>query len=352
MTPKDVQLQALVAPIADDLARMREVIGEALKSDIAAVSDMTDHIGRFRGKQLRGALVLLNAQARTAKQADASDRSASSRAASVRANNLGELPVVAAIVELIHLATLVHDDVLDGADKRRRVASVNRRWDNQVAVLLGDLIYSRAFHLSTTLDSPLASQLLSTITQEICAGEIEQAAGRYDFEMPLETYERIATAKTGALYGAACELGFRYPEASEFDGAEMRAFGREIGLAFQIVDDLIDLEGDEAVAGKSTGTDVEDGKVTLAVLHTYEGADAGTRASIRDAYTLPDLEDQPGGRLAQLQRVCDLAPGMERARGRAAELVESARTRLKRLPEGPSRTALFTLSEFVLERRW
>ncbi len=338
MSAKDVQLQALVAPIADDLARMREVIAESLTSNVAAVSDMTDHIGRFRGKQLRGALVLLNANAR--------------QAATGRVVDQGELPVVAAIVELIHLATLVHDDVLDGADKRRRVASVNQRWDNQVAVLLGDLIYSRAFHLSTTLRSPLASQLLSTITQEICAGEIEQAAGRYDFEMPIETYERVATAKTGALYGAACELGFRYPDGSEFDGAEMRAFGREIGLAFQIIDDLIDLEGDEKLAGKSTGTDVEDGKVTLAVLHVYANADPGTRAKIRDAYTLQGLDEKPGGRLAHLRSVCDLGPGCEVARARASELVESSRHRLKRLPEGPWRTALFTLSEFVLERRW
>ncbi len=335
MSPKDVQLQALVAPIAESLAAMRTVVDDALVSDVAAVSDMTDHIGRFRGKQLRGALVLLCAGARTTRVPDRS-----------------ELPVVAAIVELIHLATLVHDDVLDGADKRRRVASVNRRWDNQVAVLLGDLLYARAFHLSTTLRGPLVSQLLSQITQEICAGEIEQAAGRYDFEMPIESYERIATAKTGALYGAACELGIRYPDASEFDGAELRAFGRELGLAFQIVDDLIDLSGDEKLTGKSIGTDVEDGKVTLAVLHVYRDAGASVRAAIRDAYTLPGLDAEPGGRLARLQSVCDLAPGIERARQRASELVERARARLGRLPEGSSRTALRALSDFVLERRW
>lgn len=335
MSPKDAQLQALVAPIANDLAAMREVISDALSSDVPAVSDMTAHIGRFRGKQLRGALVLLCAHGRASGTPER-----------------GDLAVVSAIVELIHLATLVHDDVLDGADKRRRVASVNRRWDNQVAVLLGDFLYSRAFHLSTTLPTSLVSQLLSQITQEICAGEIEQAAGRYDFEMPVENYERIATAKTGALYGAACELGMRYPGGSEFDGAEMRAFGRELGLAFQIVDDLIDLEGDEAVAGKSTGTDVEDGKVTLAVLHTYRDAQPSTRAAIRDAYTLPGLEDEPGGRLGRLLEVCDLGPGIQEARGRARILVERARARLNRLPEGPSRDALNALTEFVLDRRW
>ena len=143
----------------------------------------------------------------------------------------------------------------------------------------------------------------------------------------------------------------RYPGGSEFDGAEMRAFGRELGLAFQIIDDLIDLEGDEEVAGKSTGTDVEDGKVTLAVLHTYAEADARTRAAIRDAYTLPELADQPGGRLGRLLEVCDLSRGKALARERARELVERARARLNRLPAGPSRAALHALPEFVLERR-
>merc|ERR1712185_341136 len=112
----------------------------------------------------------------------------------------------------------------------------------------------------------------------------------------------------------------------------MRAFGREIGLAFQIVDDLIDLSDDEETAGKSTGTDVEDGKVTLAVLHAYQSADAATRAHMRDAYTLPGLDEEPGGRLARLREVSDLEPGCARARQRAAELVGSARGRLERLP--------------------
>ena len=159
-------------------------------------------------------------------------------------------------------------------------------------VLLGDFLYARAFHLSTTLRSPV-SQLLSQITQEIYAA-IEQVAGRYDFEMPVETYERVAT-KTGALYKRGVRLGFRYPDGSEFDGAEMRAFGREIGLAFQIVDDLIDLAGDEKVAGKSTGTDVEDGKVTLAVLHVYREADAQVRAAIRVPTPSPDSTSAPEG---------------------------------------------------------
>jgi len=363
----DAQLAALVAPVQTGLERMRDVLVQALGSDVPAVSDMIDHIGRFRGKQLRGALVLLAGHAARSGRADrptadrqsidrqAVDRQAADRQPAVE-DGLDELPSVAAIVELIHLATLVHDDVLDGAEKRRRVASVNRRWDNQVAVLLGDFLYARAFHLSTTLKSRLASRLLSTTTQEICAGEIEQAAGRFDFEMPLERAERIATAKTGALYGAACELGASYGPSltGERDGfgAALRAFGRELGLAFQIIDDILDLDGDENVVGKGVGADVADGKVTWPVLHVYGAADATTRAAIRDAYTLPGLEDAPGGRLVRLRAVCDLGPGILAARARAESLVASARSRLSNLLPGPARSALEALGDYVLQRSW
>ena len=176
---------------------------------------------------------------------------------------------------MIHLATLVHDDVLDGSEVRRRVASVNQRWDNQVAVLLGDYLYARAFGLSTRLASRMCSQLLSVTTQRICAGEIDEAGQRYDFEMSQERYEEIAGAKTAALYAAACELGARYPSGREQVGADLARFGWEIGLAFQIVDDVLDVVGTEESVGKSVGNDVEDGKVTLPVLVTYQRADQG-----------------------------------------------------------------------------
>jgi len=356
---RDSQLAALVAPIQGGLERMRDVLVESLRSDVPAVSDMLDHIGRFRGKQLRGALVLLSASAaeNTPAPPAAAPRGALEQEAA--APNADEMPAVAAIVEMLHLATLVHDDVLDGAVKRRRVASVNRRWDNQVAVLLGDFLYSRTFYISTTLSSRLASQLLSKATEEICAGEIEQAAGRFDFDMPLSRAERIATAKTGALYGAACELGASYPrreaEASYGEarcGAALRAYGRELGLAFQIVDDVLDLEGDEEVVGKGVGADVADGKVTWPVLHVYASASPGVRAAIRDAYTLPGLDEAPGGRLARLHRVCDLAPGVKAALARAESLVASSRARLTSLRPGPAHAALEALGDYVLQRSW
>ena len=328
MSPADARLAEMLSPVAEGLERMRDALRRELVASSPSVSDMVDHIGRFRGKQLRGALVLLSGQA--------------------CGSGSDELAEIAAIVEMIHLATLVHDDVLDGAKVRRRVACVNERWDNQTAVLLGDFLYARAFAHSTTLGSRLCSRVLAATTQRICAGEIDQAASRYDFEMSEVRYEAIAGAKTAALYAAACELGARYPDRPQAEGYELERFGWEMGLAFQIVDDCLDVVGDPDLVGKSVGNDVEDGKVTLPVLRTYAQADEATRASMRDAYTLPGL----AGRAESLREVCDLEPGVESAMQRAAQLVEGARSRVRSLPPSPARSALLTMGDFVLERRW
>jgi octaprenyl-diphosphate synthase len=318
----------MLSPVSEGLARMRAVLERQIAEESRAVGDMTDHVQRFRGKQLRGALVLLSGDA--------------------TGNATDEHPAIAAIVELIHLATLVHDDVLDGAEVRRRVACVNQRWDNQVAVLLGDFLYARAFALSTELSSRLASRVLADTTRRLCVGEIEQSTRRYDFECPEHAYEAVAGAKTASLYAAACELGARYPGGREEIGRELAQFGWEVGLAFQVVDDCLDLVGDERVVGKSVGTDVEDGKVTLPVLWAYRQADERTRSAVRDVYTRPGLER----RHERLREVCDLGAGVEYALGRAQELVESARGRLAELAPGAARDALHELGGFVLERRW
>jgi octaprenyl-diphosphate synthase len=249
---------------------------------------------------------------------------------------------------MIHLATLVHDDILDGAQVRRRVACVNQRWNNQVAVLLGDFLYARAFALSTELSSRLCSRLLAETTRRLCVGEIEQTTRRYDFEMSQGTYEAIAGAKTAALYGAACELGARYPGGNEELGGALGAMGRALGLAFQIVDDCLDVTGSTQDLGKTAGTDVEDGKVTLPVLHVYARADEATRAAIRDVYTRPDLERRAG----RLRSICDLSRGIAHAMRRAEELVEDARARILALKPSPARDSLEGIAEFVLERSY
>jgi octaprenyl-diphosphate synthase len=310
------------------MARMREILADQIHDQSAAVHDMTDHVGRFRGKELRGALVLLAGEA--------------------TGNVTDEHPAIAAIVEMIHLATLVHDDVLDGARVRRRVASVNNRWDNQTAVLLGDFLYARAFALSTDLSSRLASRVLSETTRRICVGEIEQSTRRYDFELAESAYLDVSGAKTASLHASACELGARYPGGRGEIGATLRSFGWEIGLAFQIVDDCLDVFGREEEVGKPVGNDVEDGKVTLPVLFAFRNADETLRARIRDIYTMPGLE----GRGAHLREAVDLGPGVEYAMTRASELAARAAERLQDLPASAARDGLEALTAYVLQRKW
>jgi len=319
-------LSELLAPIAPGMERMRGILAAQIDERSAAVRDMTHHVARFQGKQLRGALVLLTGEA--------------------TGNTTDEHAAVAAIVEMIHLATLVHDDILDGAEVRRRVACVNQRWDNQIAVLLGDFLYARAFALSTQLSSRLCSRLLAETTRTLCVGEIEQSTRRYDFEMSQAVYEHIASAKTASLYAAACELGARYPGGNQELGTRMAEAGRNLGLAFQIIDDCLDLTADEAEIGKSVGTDVEDGKITLPVLFTYRAASEATRAEIRDVYTRPGLRD----RRAALLGVCNVAAGVEEARARARALLDTALGNVTGLEPSGARSSMERLFRFVLER--
>ena len=319
-------LPELLEPVAGGIERMRAILAAQIRESSAAVRDMTDHVARFHGKQLRGALVLLSGEA--------------------TGNTTDEHAAVAAIVEMIHLATLVHDDILDGAEVRRRVACVNQRWDNQIAVLLGDFLYARAFALSTELSSRLCSRLLAETTRTLCVGEIEQSTRRFDFEMSQADYEKIAGAKTASLYAAACELGARYPGGNQALGARMAEAGRCLGLAFQIVDDCLDLTGREEELGKTVGTDVEDGKITLPVLLAYRAASEPVRAAVRDVYTRPEI----GDRRAALLAVCDVATGVAAAEQRARSLVDEALEIVSTLAPSEAARSMEGLFQFVLAR--
>ena len=328
MSRSKALLAEIIGSVADGLGSMQEILEEELRDPSAAVADMLDHVARFRGKQLRGALVLLCGEA--------------------TGNTSNEHSKVAAIVEMIHLATLVHDDILDGAEVRRRVACVNQRWNNQVAVLLGDYLYSRAFALSTELSSRLCSSLLSKTTKQICVGEIDQSTLRYDFSMTQERYEGVCGAKTASLFAAACELGARYPEGNEETGELMRSVGWNMGLGFQIIDDYLDLTASEEIAGKTVGVDVEDGKVTLPVLHVYSQASDAVRERIREIYTQPELP----GRADELRQAVDLEAGLNYARKRANELIENALNSMAVLPESQARSSIESIGEFFLQRNW
>ena len=320
-----LQLAELLAPIADDAAAAERVFRDELISDQGFISDLCGHIAQFHGKRLRPALLLLSAKA----------------CGGVRP----EHHTLAAVVEMVHIATLVHDDVLDEADIRRRAATVNRLWGNERAVLMGDFLISHAFHLCSSLDSQRGSRLIGAATNAVCEGEMMQVADRYHYDIDEERYLDIITRKTAVLIGVCGELGAAFAGADEQTVRDMRRFGESLGVAFQITDDLLDLLGDEAEVGKTLGRDLEEGKLTLPLIHCL-------RQSSRHAAELRELlESAADGRDRRIVHLLHASDSLQYARRVAAEYIGAARDVLEALPPSDARDSLMAMTEFVGARR-
>ncbi len=319
-------LAELYAPISDDLAQVHEILADELISDQSAISDLCRHVEHFHGKLLRPALLLLTAKA------------------------CGRLTpthhVLGAVVELVHIATLVHDDVLDEADIRRRAATVNRLWGNEQAVLMGDFLYSHAFHLCSSIESQFAARLIGRTAITLCEGEMMQVSNRGNTDLTEDEYTDIITRKTGSLIEACCHLGAYYADADAGTVERMRAFGRSLGVAFQIVDDLLDLLGDESEVGKSLGRDVYEGELTLPLIHYLRDADAHQRAAM-----LALLENGAVQRYRKVAERLRNSTSITYTQSVAREHVETARAAAAQLPPSPARDSLLTMAEFVLARR-
>ena len=241
-----VPLPDLTSPIASDLEEMERVLARTIKSRFSALAAVVDHMRHYRGKRLRPVLLLLTARA-CGKVTPAH-------------------PVLGAVVEMIHTATLVHDDVLDGATVRRHADTVNARWGNQTSVLLGDYLFTHALHLASTLDDPRAIRLIAAATNRLCEGEMCQGMQEGNLDLTESEYFEVIDGKTAELLACCCQLGSLFSGARDEVVQALTRFGRCLGLAFQIADDLLDLVGDEARVGKSLGTDLDQQKMTLPLI--------------------------------------------------------------------------------------
>ena len=237
---------------------------------------------------------------------------------------------------MIHTATLVHDDVLDEAAIRRHEDTVNARWNNETSVLLGDFLFTHAFYLASTLESTYACRTIGRATNIVCDGELRQTITSGDVNLSEDDYLAIVEAKTAELCACSCELGAHYAGGDEETVARMAAFGRNLGIAFQIADDLLDLEGNESATGKSLGTDLAKRKMTLPLIHARESLDPRERklflaALVADPATArrrPDELSRPP-RLAQFRP----RPGPALRRPRPSR---SRRPRRQPAPKTPS----------------
>lgn len=317
---------ALAADIAAGLARVETLFESQLASQFPAVNDLCRHVERYRGKMLRPTLVIVSGLAFTRD------------GGSLRA----EHDIIAATVEMIHMATLVHDDVLDDAEIRRRGQTVNFLRGNETAVMLGDYLISNAFHLCSRAGDPALNLRLGEVTNTLCEGELVQLSRRHDLSLDANTYFEIVRRKTAVLVGAACELGTRLAGATVAEAEAMRGFGERLGVAFQIQDDLLDLLGDEATVGKSIGRDLEKGKLTLPmILHI-----ANTRGGERHA-ALCAIEAKDG---AALRAALVGSGSIDAARAEAVRIVEEAKHGLPETRRVHSRELLLELADRVVAR--
>jgi len=324
--------------LQEGLERVSARLDERIFSDLLAVQDLVGHVERYRGKMIRPALTLLAGMAAAPTASDAEPKTL------LRDEHV----VVGAVIEMIHLATLVHDDVLDEADLRRRGATLNRLRGNETAVILGDYLISKSFHLCSTLDEQATALRIGEITNRVCEGELLQLHNRDDLSLDETTYMEIIERKTAALLGVATELGAKWSGADDAACRRMERFGLALGVAFQIRDDLLDLTGEQEVVGKSLGKDIEKGKLTLPVIHhlrTIEPAERGASLRLLEAFSAGDRTD-PGPAVAALRSTGSI----EYAAGEAARLAGEAKAELEDLPDSPARSVLLRVADAVVTR--
>ncbi len=224
---------------------------------------------------------------------------------------------LAVILELIHIATLVHDDIIDGAELRRDQPSANAKWGNSISVLLGDVLFAHALKLSTNFSNSEISRRIADAAAEVCSGEIIQTQRRFDLKLTTADYYRIIEMKTAALFRAACELAAFISEASPAVIGALKGFGTRIGVAYQIYDDILDLAGSEESCGKTLGTDLQKGKFTLPVLLMLHSGKGGE--NLRDLL----LQEAPGDP-AQLKELLNESGALESAKTIALRLSSEA----------------------------
>jgi octaprenyl-diphosphate synthase len=318
-------LVALLRPLQADLARVEDEIRRMTQSPAAPLKELLDHVGRFSGKRLRPALTLIVGRMFGALRP--------------------EHYTVGAIVELIHTATLVHDDILDESGMRRRVETINRRVGNETAVLLGDYIFATCFKEAAALEDRFASRYLAEIVGIVCRGEILQIHHRHDVELAEATYFRVIEDKTAALYAAALRCGAEIAGAPSEQSDALASFGTRMGTAFQIVDDILDLTGDEAAVGKSLGTDLDKAKMTLPLLRLRDRATAADRKKVVAAI----LSDDPQQRRSVLALLEEYGAA-DSARETAEALVAEAHRDLEQLPPSAERKLLESAAAYVLSR--
>jgi octaprenyl-diphosphate synthase len=322
-----IAIEPLTVVLADDRAEVDKILRASLDSDVVLIREIAEYIIGSGGKRLRPALVLLAA-----------------RACGYR----GRMHYTfAAVVEMIHTATLLHDDVVDDSKLRRGLATANATFGNAASVLVGDFLYSRAFELMVGAGSMRVLEILSHATNVIAEGEVLQLMNSGDPALDEAAYLAVIRRKTAKLFEAAAQLGAVLGDAAPAHETALADYGMHLGTAFQLVDDVLDYSGDLAAIGKNLGDDLAEGKMTLPLIRATAVGTAADAALIRDAIA--------GGRLSELKPVLDVLSrtgALDYARACAERESEAAAACLAGLPPSPERENLLELAAFACRRTY
>lgn len=320
--------ERLVGLVAEDLARVNVLIRERMASEHASrIPEISAHLIEAGGKRLRPILTL-----------------AASRLCNYRG---GDHVKLAAAVEFIHTATLLHDDVVDESGQRRGRATANLLWDNKSSVLVGDYLFARAFQLMVETGSIRVLRILSDASAVIAEGEVLQLTTSRDLTTDLRRYDQVIRGKTAALFAAATEVGGVISSVADHEVEALRIYGDGLGMAFQLADDLLDYGGQSASLGKNVGDDFREGKVTLPVILAFARGDQAAREFWRR--TLAHGR-QEAGDLEQALAYLEQTGALVEAHAAARRHADRALAALTAFPQGPVRSALEDIAEFVVAR--
>ncbi|HHT9159990.1 MAG TPA: polyprenyl synthetase family protein [Candidatus Brocadiaceae bacterium] len=313
--------------IKDLLDKVETQFHKELKPESNSLADLIAHISKYKGKRLRPALVLLSGKC------------------------IGELVPqhidLAVVVEMVHTATLVHDDIIDEASIRRHVETVNSKWGREISILFGDYLFSRGFTILSALDSQVATLLLSQTVNIMSEGELIQLQRRYDMELSENDYFDIIERKTASLCAASCRLGATFAGANRKISDMLYNYGLKIGIAFQIVDDCLDIMGTEEEIGKSLNSDIQKGKLTLPLIRLVNQLPRNKLETTK-ALIFQHSEKENKNSILELLTEHD---AVEYAFNTAKNIVKQAQEEIAPLPDSKYKTALLELADFIVTRR-
>ena len=313
--------------LAADMAAVDQVIRTRLHSEVLLINQVGEYIVNSGGKRLRPALVVLSADAFAYQGKRHHD--------------------LAAVVEFIHTATLLHDDVVDGSDLRRGQASASALFGNPASVLVGDFLYSRAFQMMVEVGEMRVMQTLADATNTIAEGEVLQLLNCHDADVDIANYMRVIQCKTAKLFEAAMRLGAILGGASAADEEAAASYGMHLGTAFQLIDDVLDYSADEQQTGKHLGDDLAEGKPTLPLIYAMQHGSAGQAAVVRGAIEQGDV-----GRFAEVLQIIHATGALEFTRQQALREAEAACAAITAMAGSKYKQCLLELAHFAATRQF